>query len=43
MVVEADINYEVTPIKKLVSIQLESGMIVADYLNTLSKGDLENG
>ena len=42
-VVEADINYEVTPIKKLVSIQLESGMIVADYLNTLSKGDLENG
>lgn len=32
-VVERDINYEVTPIKKLVSIQLESGMIVADYLN----------
>ena len=31
--VERDIHYEVTPIKKLVSIQLESGMIVADYLN----------
>ena len=31
--VESDIHYEVTPIKKLVSIQLESGMIVADYLN----------
>lgn len=30
---ERDIHYEVTPIKKLVSIQLESGMIVADYLN----------
>lgn len=31
--VERDIHYEVTPIKKLVSIQLESGMIVAGYLN----------
>lgn len=30
---ERDIHYQVTPIKKLVSIQLESGMIVADYLN----------
>lgn len=31
--VERDIHYEVTPIKKLVSIQLESGMLVADQLN----------
>ncbi len=30
---ERDIHYEVTPIKKLVSIQLESGLIVADCLN----------
>lgn len=31
--VERDIHYEVTPIRKLVSIQLESGMIVASELN----------
>ena len=35
---ERDIHYEVTPIKKLVSIQLESGMIVADYLNPRADG-----
>lgn len=35
---ERDIHYEVTPIKKLVSIQLESGMIVADYLNPRTDG-----
>lgn len=29
---EKDIDYEVVPIKKLVSIQLECGLIVADYL-----------
>lgn len=34
---EKDINYKVTPIKKLVSIQLESGMIVADYLKNLKR------
>ena len=34
---EKDIHYEVTPIKKLVSIQLESGMIVADYLKSNRK------
>jgi len=32
-VLEKEINYEVVPIKKLVSIQLECGLIVADYLN----------
>ena len=36
-VAERDINYEVTPIKKLVSIQLECGMILADYLNPKTK------
>lgn len=30
--IEAQINYQVVPIKKLVSIQLESGLLVADYL-----------
>lgn len=30
---EEEINYDVVPIKKLVSIQLECGLIVADYLN----------
>ncbi len=29
---EEKINYEVIPIKKLIAIQLESGLIVADYL-----------
>jgi len=29
---EENINYQVVPIKKLVSIQLECGMIMADYL-----------
>ena len=32
-VLEEDIDYEVVPIKKLISIQLECGLIVADYLN----------
>lgn len=31
-VAERDLNYTVVPIKKLVSIQLESGMIVADWI-----------
>lgn len=31
-IAEHDLNYQVVPIKKLVSVQLESGMIVADYL-----------
>lgn len=30
---EKEIDYEVVPIKKLVSIQLECGLLVADYLN----------
>lgn len=30
---EKEINYQVVPIKKLVSIQLECGLIMADYLN----------
>lgn len=30
---EKEIHYDVVPIKKLVSIQLECGLIVADYLN----------
>ncbi len=30
---EKEINYEVVPIKKLISIQLECGILVADYLN----------
>ncbi len=30
---EAKINYEVVPIKKLISIQLECGLLMADYLN----------
>ncbi len=30
---EQEINYEVVPIKKLISIQLECGLLVADYLN----------
>lgn len=30
---EKEIHYEVVPIKKLISIQLECGMLVADYLN----------
>ncbi len=29
---EANLNYEVVPIQKLVRIQLESGLITADYL-----------
>ncbi len=33
-IAEADIDYTVTPIKKIVSIQLESGMIVADYVRS---------
>lgn len=32
-VLEEEINYEVVPIKKLISIQLECGLLVADYLN----------
>ncbi len=32
-VLEREIDYEVVPIKKLISIQLECGLIVADYLN----------
>lgn len=36
-IAEQDINYEVTPIKKLVSIQLECGMILADHLNPKTK------
>ncbi len=31
--IEEHINYEVVPIRKLVSIQLESGLLVADYLH----------
>ncbi len=34
-IAERDIHYEVTPIKKLVSVQLESGMMVADYVRSL--------
>ncbi len=30
---EKEINYQVVPIKKLISIQLECGILVADYLN----------
>jgi hypothetical protein len=30
--VEENINYQVVPIKKLVSIQLECGVLMADYL-----------
>lgn len=33
-IAERDIHYKVTPIKKLVSVQLECGMILADYLNS---------
>ncbi len=32
-VLEQTLNYEVIPIKKLVSIQLECGLLVSDYLN----------
>lgn len=32
-VLEKEINYEVVPIKKLISIQLECGLLMADYLN----------
>ncbi|NMB07359.1 MAG: zinc carboxypeptidase [Tissierellia bacterium] len=32
-VLEEKIDYEVVPIKKLISIQLECGLIMADYLN----------
>lgn len=32
-VLEEKIDYEVIPIKKLISIQLECGLIMADYLN----------
>lgn len=31
-IAERDLNYTVVPIKKLISIQLESGMIVADWI-----------
>ena len=31
-IAEKDLDYSVVPIKKLVSIQLESGMIVADWI-----------
>ena len=30
---EEELNYEVVPIRKLVNIQLECGLLVADYLN----------
>ncbi len=32
-VLEKEIDYEVVPIKKLISIQLECGLLMADYLN----------
>ena len=32
-ILEEEIDYEVVPIKKLVSIQLECGLLMADYLN----------
>ena len=29
---ERDIHYEVTPIRRLIGVQLASGMIIADYV-----------
>ena len=31
-IAEKELHYEVIPIRKLIAVQLESGMLVADYL-----------
>ena len=35
---ERDIHYEVTPIRRLIGVQLNSGMLVADYVRKQKEG-----
>ena len=39
---ERDIHYEVTPIRRLIGVQLASGMIIADYVKN-HQGEEANG
>ncbi len=35
-IAEKELHYQVIPIRKLIAVQLESGMLVADYLQKTS-------